>query len=265
MDQNCRVLSMDHHGHGQSDGSPRCYCNKFDDYIDDYLMFVENNWNKDDDPPLFLIGQSLGGLMAILLSVRLGGDKKVKGMILSSPACGVEMNLEMKIQLFLAPLIDFLIPKAKIVDAVDYKDITRNEKEMEAYIADPLITKGRLCARTGIQISYTFEKLRNELTSMVNCPLLITHGTDDKITDINSSMAFFHGTSTSLKHKMFVKLPGFRHEVYNEIEVEREPVLEFMVKFVTSGATQFPGSVKGGDGGTEATDNRVIDFELSKD
>lgn len=252
--QNCQVFALDHHGHGQSEGSPRVYCERFDDYVDDYLEFIGKNW-KDDDPPLFLVGQSLGGLMAIFLADRLGD--KVKGVILNSPACGVNMDLEKKIQLFLAPVIDRVCPKAKLVDAVRSEDLTRNQREVTAYLADPLIGKGKLSAHTGIQISYTFDRLRKEVQSRLACPLLINHGTEDKVTEIGASEAFFHSIATEPSRKLFVRLPGFFHEICHEIEVEKEPVLEFMADFVTSGGTQFPGGVVG--------DNRVMDFELPKE
>lgn len=252
--QNCRVFAMDHHGHGQSEGSPRCYCERFDDYVDDYLEFIEKNW-KDGDPPLFLVGQSMGGLIAILLSIRLGD--KVKGLILNSPACGVNMDLEKKIQLFLAPVIDCVCPKAKLFDAIRTEDLTRNQEDVAAYIADPLILHGKLCAHTGIQVSYTFDKLRKELQSQVACPLLIVHGTEDKVTEIGASEAFFHAVGTDPSRKLFVRLPRFFHEIYHEIEVEKKPVLEFMTDFITSEGTQFPGGTVG--------DNRVMDFELPKE
>jgi alpha-beta hydrolase superfamily lysophospholipase len=51
--------------------------------------------------------------MVILLAKQLGSEK-VKGVVLSSPACGVEMDLEKKIQMFLAPVIDTLCPKARV-------------------------------------------------------------------------------------------------------------------------------------------------------
>jgi len=235
--ENCRVLAMDHHGHGQSEGSPRCYCERFEDYVDDYLEFVEANW-KDGDPPIFVVGQSLGGLIAIFLSVRLGD--RAKGMILSAPACGVEMDFEKKAQLFFSPVIDSICPKAKLVDAVRPEDLTRSQEELKAYIADPLNSKGRLSARTGIRISGAFGKLREEVQSQVKCPLLMVHGTNDKVTEIGSSEAFFHSVSTPPSAKLFVRLAGFFHETFHEIKAEREPVVKFITNFITSGATQFP-------------------------
>jgi len=239
--QNCRVFAMDHHGMGQSEGSPRVYCERFEDYVDDYLAFVEANW-KEGDPPIFLVGHSLGGLIAIFLSVLLGD--RAKGLILSAPACGVEMDIEKKIQLFLSPVINCVAPKAKLVDAVRSQDMTRDQEELKAFLADPLISKGKLVARTGIKISGAFEKLRKEMQSQVKCPLLIVHGTNDKCTEIKSSEAFFHATATPPSAKLFVRLAGFFHEIFHEIKAEREPVVEFITDFISSGATQFPeGSV----------------------
>jgi len=235
--QNCRVFAMDHHGHGQSEGSPRCYCERFEDYVLDYQEFVEANW-KDGDPPIFLAGHSLGGLMAIFLCVQLGD--RVNGMILSAPACGVELDFNKKAQLFLSPVLDCLCPQAKIVDAIRSEYLTRNQEERTAYVADPLVCKGKIRLRTGIQISNAFAKLHEEVQSKVKCPLLMVHGTSDKLTEIGSSEAFFHSTATPPSAKLFVRLSGVFHEIFHEKRAEREPVVEFITNFITSGATQFP-------------------------
>lgn len=111
LSKNVQVFAMDHHGHGLSEGEPRAYCDKFQDYVDDYASYVQTQTNCPDDP-IILVGHSLGGLMAILLAQQLGS--KVQALVLTAPACGVEMDLEKKVQRLLAPIIDVLLPKALV-------------------------------------------------------------------------------------------------------------------------------------------------------
>ena len=73
-----------------------------------------------------------GALISVLAALRLG-SYHVGGLVLTSPALGVDMNLELKVQKAFAPMIDRFIPKAKIVDAVRPKDLSRNKKAVQAY------------------------------------------------------------------------------------------------------------------------------------
>ena len=98
---------MDHHGHGQSDGE-RAFCNSIEDYVDDCCQFIQESTT---DGNLILVGHSMGGLIALLASKRLGD--KVTALGMTSPALGVVMDLEKKIQKFISPLIDVTIPHAK--------------------------------------------------------------------------------------------------------------------------------------------------------
>jgi alpha-beta hydrolase superfamily lysophospholipase len=130
------------------------------------------------------------------------------------------------------------------VDAVRSKDLTRNTEEIKAYDEDDLITKGKLCARTGIRISKTFDTL-SEVQSQIQCPLLVLHGTEDKCTEISASLNFFQKVGTQPNQKLFVRLTGFFHEIYNEVECE--PLLDMVTAFATSGGTQFPEGTIGED------------------
>ena len=111
VSENIEVWAMDHHGHGQSEGE-RAYCEQFEDYVEDCLGYIQQNYKDNDDTPLILMGHSLGGLMSILLAKKLGS--KVKGVVLTAPACGVEMDVEKKVQKFLSPLLNVLVPKVKV-------------------------------------------------------------------------------------------------------------------------------------------------------
>ena len=145
------------------------------------------------------------------------------------------------------------------MDAVRKEDLTRNPEEVENYDQDSLIEKGKLCTRTGIKISETFDTL-HKIQSSVECPILIFHGTADKVTEISESLAFFHHIKTPNDKKLFVKIPGFYHELYNE--PEREPLVDMVVDFCKSGGTKFP------QGNIEARniigEDRVMELDLIK-
>jgi len=260
------VHSFDHHGHGRSDGVPRGYAEKFDDYVSDVLDYVAHCRGKyhtttDDGPPpppLILMGQSMGGLVCVMAALRLGSDQ-VGGIILTSPALGVDMDLMLKLQKFFAPAIDKLLPKAKIVDAVNPRDLSRNPAAVRAYIDDPRIEKGRLVARTAIGMDGAFDAARAR-RGEISCPILLLHGTDDRVTSPNASMDFFRNVGS--ERKRYLRMRGFYHELFEEGTSGTEEALGSIVGFASSGGGAFA-DIDGGGGGGEV-EAGVFDVEFDK-
>ena len=60
------VWSLDHQGHGQSQGD-RGFVWSFDDYVEDYLLFVEHVRANLDVRPCFLMGRGMGATVATLV------------------------------------------------------------------------------------------------------------------------------------------------------------------------------------------------------
>jgi acylglycerol lipase len=238
------VRSLDHHGHGRSDGRPRGYADKFDDYVVDvvdYVAHCRTEYYADDDggivdarPPLILMGQSMGGLVCVMAALRLGSDR-VGGIILTSPALGVDMDLMLTIQKFFAPAIDRLLPKAKIVDAVDPRDLSRNTRAVRAYIEDPHIEKGKLVARTAIGMDRAFDVVKAR-RGEISCPILLLHGTDDRVTSATASLDFFRSVGST--RKRYLRLRGFFHELFEEPGTEEE-VVKSIVVFASAGGGAF--------------------------
>jgi alpha-beta hydrolase superfamily lysophospholipase len=73
-------------------------------------------------PPLFVAGQSLGGLLAASAAVR--EPQHFAGLLLFSPALDVEMNLVLRLQSVFAAPLAAVMPWARIVAAVRTKDMS---------------------------------------------------------------------------------------------------------------------------------------------
>lgn len=146
------------------------------------------------------------------------------------------MSLEMKIQKLFAPAIDKMMPKAKIVDAVSPKDLSRNPKAVQAYIDDPLVNLGKVVARTAIQMSKSFDVVK-ERRGEITCPLLVLHGTKDAITSTNASKDFFKNVGTAGTKKKYLSLPGLFHELWEEPEMDE--LMISIVGFAESAGKEF--------------------------
>ncbi len=232
------VYGLDAHGHGRSDGEPRGYVEHFDHYVADLVDFIQHCKMKYADkgetcPPLILLGHSMGALISVLAALRLGSEN-IGGLVLTGPALGVDMNPVLRIQKMFAPAIDKFLPKSKIVDAVRPKDMSRNPQAVQAYINDPLIPKGKLIARTAIQVDRTFDVVK-EMRGDITCPILMLHGTNDRCTSIKASRDFFRNAGSS--KKQFLQLPGLFHEIFEEPEVDQ--FMPSIVGFVSSGGKEF--------------------------
>ncbi len=57
------VAGIDHQGHGQSEGD-RAHVVSFDDYVQDFALFVRKVSEENPNRPCFLIGHSMGGTIA---------------------------------------------------------------------------------------------------------------------------------------------------------------------------------------------------------
>src|SRR5919205_591186 len=73
------IAALDHRGHGRSEGR-RAVIDRWANAVADLDTFVDRARDEQPDTPLFLLGHSLGG--AIALSCALGHQDKLDGLIL---------------------------------------------------------------------------------------------------------------------------------------------------------------------------------------
>ena len=76
------VFGHDHVGHGSSHGK-RVYIESVDHYVDDVVHHCLIMKEKHHDLPLFIVGHSMGGMIAIRTVLRY--PHLFKGMVLNGP------------------------------------------------------------------------------------------------------------------------------------------------------------------------------------
>src|SRR4029450_12297013 len=78
--------AFDLRGHGRSDGLGG-HVDSFDDYLQDLRSVHELAAREHPGLPLFLLGHSMGGLVALRYAQRGGGG--LRGLVLASPLLGI--------------------------------------------------------------------------------------------------------------------------------------------------------------------------------
>jgi alpha-beta hydrolase superfamily lysophospholipase len=92
---------------------------------------------------------------------------------------------------------------------------------VRAYLDDPLVYTGKICARTGIELLKAQQRILAQ-ASRIELPVLMVHGGDDRLCPLAGARPFYEALAS--RDKTLTVYDGLYHEVYNE--PEREQVLE---------------------------------------
>jgi len=212
------VYALDHRGHGKSAGK-RGHVNSFSEYVDDLKIFINIVKNNHPGLPLILLGHSMGGVIAF--SYALSHQQDLDALILSS--AGLIPTVEppaMKAKM--AMFLSRILPSVAVSNELDAEQISHDRKAIDAYINDPLV-HDRITFRWFSEFIAEEQKCMDHAADL-KMPLLVFHGTDDRICDFSGSILTHEKASS--KDKTIHLFEGLYHETMNEVEHERAKVLE---------------------------------------
>lgn len=204
------VEALDLRGHGRSDGT-RVFVRSFNEYLQDLSQFLENVRQRNPGVPVFLLGHSMGGGVATLFV--LVRQPALSGVILSGPALQLGGGPQpLHRRLIFAAMSLFLRLRLPALPAAA---VSRDPDVVRRYEEDPLVYRGgptvglaRAGGRASARISRDME--------LFELPLLIVHGTEDKLVAAGGSEEL-HRRAQSLD-KTLKLYNGLYHEVLNEPE-----------------------------------------------
>jgi acylglycerol lipase len=78
---------------------------------------------------------------------------------------------------------------------------------------------------------------------IISVPLLIQHGTQDKLTDFEASREFFAKLPPGNPDREFKAWDGYYHELHNEPEDERREAIKYIADWILARAGE-PGAPK---------------------
>ncbi len=206
------VHGLDHVGHGRSDGE-RALIVDFDPVVDDLHVLVEHARGQHPDRPVFLVGHSMGGLIATRYAQRHG--EGLAGLVLSAPLVG-------------NPGTGALLAMDELPEIpIDPTVLSRDEETQRAYASDPLVFHGgfkrpTLAAMAQALLDSALDALR------IGGPVLWQHGDDDHLVPMTGSRRLIELlVNADVTERIY---PGARHEIYNE--TNRAEVLADTTRFM---------------------------------
>ncbi|MFI6367524.1 lysophospholipase [Nocardia sp. NPDC050630] len=225
-DNGFAVYALDHLGHGKSAGN-NANIGSMAGSADNVAEMLKIASREHPDVPRFLLAHSMGSLITLYLAVRAPID--VDGIVLSAPP--VDIAVGNPLQRLLGPVLSRFAPNVGVLK-LDSSMISRDPEVVRAYDSDPLVFRGKLPARTGMEMLNATEFVKSHLDKLT-VPLLVLHGTADAIAAPSSTDLIERGAGS--KDLTVIRYEGLYHEVFNEPEQDKviSDVLEWLQAHVT--------------------------------
>jgi alpha-beta hydrolase superfamily lysophospholipase len=209
-------------GHGRSPG-PRVHVDDFGAYADDAGAFLE--LAASTAQPLFLIGHSQGGLVALLRARRR--PEGLRGVVVSSPylaghpaaAPSAGRRAAAKVLLRLAP--SFLV-----ASGLDTGMLSHAPGVEERYLADPLVS--RKVSAAWFRAARVAQKEVIAGAPGFAVPALVMTSGDDRLVDPAATRAWAERAPRD--RTTYLEWPGLYHEMFNELE--KDKVLERVAEWI---------------------------------
>ncbi|MFA4964707.1 MAG: lysophospholipase, partial [Thermoleophilia bacterium] len=202
------VSAYDLRGHGQSAGA-RGHISRFADYLGDTRAFLEEVARRQPGAPVYLLGHSLGGLIATAYAEA--GAEGLEGLILSTPLLRLGTPVPaLKVQA--ARLLSRLAPGRDIGNPLLAEDLSHEPHVVAAYVTDPL-NHHVATARWAAEV-LAAQRAALSVAHRLTLPLLLLYAGADTVTDPKASRELFAAAAAA--DKVEHGYEGYYHELFNE-------------------------------------------------
>lgn len=205
------VYALDHRGHGRSTGQ-RALVDRLDRAAADVQALVALAGDAHPDVPVFLLGHSMGGLIALAHADR--HQRELAGLVLSSPLAVLEAGGAARAAV---RALSRWAPRLPIV-AIDAATVSRDPEVVRAYERDPLNHRGRLPARTVGELAAAVGALPGRLPEL-RLPVLVLRGSADRLVDPAGGELVAERAGSD--DCTLLSYDGLYHELLNEPERDR--------------------------------------------
>ena len=201
------LTAFDLRGHGRSDGI-RGHSPHYESLLDDIFQGLENTRHRWPNRPLFLYGQSLGGNLVIHYVLKR--RPALAGVIASAPLFRPAFKPPAWKMTF-AHTLHALHISVALSNELDPNALSRDPDVVRRYQTDPFV-HDRITPQLAVDMLRA-GKWNLEHATEFPLPLLLMHGSADRITSAEASSEFAAGAGDTCTLKLW---PGLTHELHNE-------------------------------------------------
>lgn len=202
------LYALDHRGHGRS-GGKRALVDRMAWVVEDFHQFVGEVRSRHGCQRIKLLGHSMGGNVAFGYALRWPDD--LSGLILSGPLIGGSVPT---VQGAVLAILSAIAPDTGMI-ALPPDAVSRDPAVVRAYVDDPLVTTGKVAARTAHEMFRSVAGYSDKAASM-KLPVLVQHGEADSLVRWDDVRPVVE--TISAPDKTVISYPGLFHEIYNEPE-----------------------------------------------
>jgi alpha-beta hydrolase superfamily lysophospholipase len=225
LENSISVAVYDQFGHGLSQGK-RGHHPGYEYLLDSIDRTIESMQQMISGKPLFLYGHSMGGNVALNYALRW--PEKLTGHVVTSPFLRLAFEPPAW-KLSMGKWLNKTLPSVTMANEIDPGSLSRVKEEVEAYLRDPLV-------HDRVSPAYSIDVMKKgewaiENAQSLQVPLLLMHGTADRLTDWRASEEFASRAGSRVE---FVAVEGGYHELHHDLE--KKVVLNRIVKWIVQHA-----------------------------
>jgi len=205
------VYALDLHGRGLSDGD-RFYLEHLGDYLSDVFTTMSLAKSREPGLPIFLLGHSAGGVISSIYTLE--HQAELAGFICESFAFQVAAP---DFALAVVKGLSHVAPHARVL-RLRNEEFSRDPQVVETMNNDPIIENEVQPTKTVAELVRADERLKKEFP-LIKLPVLILHGTADKVTNPKGSQLFYDTAGSS--DKTLKLYDGHVHDLLNDYGKEQ--------------------------------------------
>jgi alpha-beta hydrolase superfamily lysophospholipase len=222
------VYTFDQRAHGRSPGN-RGYIDSLNNWINDLDMMMDRVIVRENNKPIYLIGQGTGALIAALYYTERKPD--IRGLVMIAPLI---KSCASRLSFYLAEILSMVAPHFPLMACYHDRPHTRDPQSMHVFLQDQLCYHGRIHAKTSSEILRGTMKLLQQLSS-IDCPVLIMQGTADRTAyPEGAHLLYEKAVSQDKSIKIY---ENCYHDLFHEIE--RETILSDLVAWMALRSSKY--------------------------
>jgi alpha-beta hydrolase superfamily lysophospholipase len=215
------LVGFDLRGHGRSGGA-RGHTPSYEALMDDMADFLGVLKARYRRLPVFLYGHSMGGNLVINFCLRRRPN--VWGVIATAPWLQVAFEPPAW-KIALARTMNRIAPGFTQKSGLETPALARDPEIVRKYASDPLV-HDKISARL-FMVMYESGLWALDRAHAFPLPLLLMHGTADRITSVKASRDFAKRAAKKVTWRAW---DGWYHEIHNEPEAAQ--VIRVMIRWI---------------------------------